>query len=291
MTSARPTFLRTRIRTVAALPAVAVLCWVLGFLGTGASLTSCSEFNRALKSDSLGYKLEVAEKYYNKESWDRAIPLLEELIALTRGTVISERVNYMHAKAYMGMKDYIMAGYYLANFTRTFPNSPHAEECAFLTAVCYYKNSPNYELDQVDTRSAIDQFQLFMVRYPNTLLKDSCNNYIDELRNKLEVKSYHAADQYFRMRNYQAAGVAFRNFVREWPNSKYREDAMLIILQADHRLAMNSIESKKRERLEEAIRSYHNFADAFPQSVVLSEAERLHKELTDALQQETAPNP
>jgi outer membrane protein assembly factor BamD len=275
---------RSPRRSIGTLSLGAILLWLIGLGGASTTLTSCSEFNRALKSDSLEYKLAVAEKYYAAQNWDRAIPLLEELIVLTRATVRSERVNYLHAKSYMGMKDYIMAGYYLGNFTRTFPTSKYAEECAFLSAICYYKNSPNYELDQTDTRTAIDQFQLFMVRYPNTTLRDSCNAYIDELRMKLEVKAYHGAAQYYRMRNYQAAGVAFRNFVKEWPNSRFREDAMLLILKADHHLAMNSVESRKEERLKEAIRSYHNFVDAFPESVTLPDAQKLHRELVAELE-------
>jgi outer membrane protein assembly factor BamD len=275
---------RSPRRSIGTLSLGAILLWLIGLGGASTTLTSCSEFNRALKSDSLEYKLAVAEKYYAAQNWDRAIPLLEELIVLTRATVRSERVNYLHAKSYMGMKDYIMAGYYLGNFTRTFPTSKYAEECAFLSAICYFKNSPNYELDQTDTRTAIDQFQLFMVRYPNTTLRDSCNAYIDELRMKLEVKAYHGAAQYYRMRNYQAAGVAFRNFVKEWPNSRFREDAMLLILKADHHLAMNSVESRKEERLKEAIRSYHNFVDAFPESVTLPDAQKLHRELVAELE-------
>ncbi|MEO8588091.1 MAG: outer membrane protein assembly factor BamD [Flavobacteriales bacterium] len=250
-------------------------------------LTSCSEFNKALKSTDAAYKMEVAEKYYSKEKWDRALPLLEELIMIKRGTSESEKVNYMFAKCYFYMKDYTMAGYYLANFTHTFPSSQYTEECAFLSALCFYKNSPSYELDQTDTRNAIDQLQLFMVRYPETTLKDSCNALIDGLRSKLEVKGYHAADQYFRMRNYQAASVAFKDFVRVWPNSKYREDAMLTILRSDTELAMNSIEVRKVERLREAIRSYRNFADAYPQSAMMDDAEKLNKQLNDALQQVT----
>lgn len=280
---------RSLQRSIGTLSVGAALLWLLGLGGASTTLSSCSEFSRALKSDSLEYKLAVAEKYYAAQNWDRAIPLLEELIVLTRATVTSERVNYMHAKSFMGLKDYIMAGYYLGNFTRTFPTSRYAEECAFLGAVCFYKNSPGYELDQGDTRSAIDQFQLFMVRYPNTTLKDSCNNYIDELRMKLEVKAYHGAAQYFRMRNYQAAGVAFRGFVQDWPNSRFREDAMLLILKADHHLAMNSVESRKQERLREAIKSYHNFADAFPESVTLPDAQRLHRELAAELERANTP--
>ena len=268
----------------ALLLSVPLVAWVLAALVGGGSLASCSEFSRALKSDSLEYKMAVAQKYYDKGAYDRAIPLLEELIMLKRGTAETERINYLHAKAHFLMKDYIMAAYYLENYARTFPTARYTEECTFLNAYCYYKNSPEYELDQVDTRMAIDQLQLFLVRYPGTTLKDSCNTLIDRLRVKLEVKSYHAAEQYYHMRNFQAASVAFKDFMRAYPNSDYREDAMMRILRSDHQLAMNSVERRKVERLEEAIRSYRNFADAYPQGVDRDEADRIHEELKAELE-------
>lgn len=258
----------------------------------GLGITGCSEFNKALKSTDLNYKWEIAQKYYEKERYEQAIPLLEELIVLTRGTQRSVEVNYKHAKAHFLMQDFTLAGYYLSNYVRTFPTSQYAEECAFLSAYCYYKNSPDHELDQTDTRTAIDQMQLFMVRYPNSTLRDSCNTLIDGMRKKLEVKAFESAMQYYHMRNYQAASVAFRNFNREWPNSRYREEAMWLILKSDHELAINSVESKKRERLTDAIRSYRNFADAFPQSPLLADAERIHKNLEQELgMTATTPTP
>lgn len=265
--------------------AAAVALWLALSVFSGSVLTSCSEFSRALKSDSVEYKMEVAEKLYNDAKYDRAIPLLEELIILRRANADSEKWAYLRAKANLLMKDYIMAAYYLENFVKTFPRSQYAEECAFLNAYCYYKNSPGYELDQTDTRTALTELQLFMVRYPETPLKDSCNTLIDELRLKLEVKAYHGSEQYFHMRNYQAASVAFKEFMRVYPNSRFREDAMMRVVRADHALAMNSVESRKVERLREAMHSYRNFADAYPQGVELDEAERLNAQLNAALEQ------
>jgi outer membrane protein assembly factor BamD len=246
-------------------------------------LGGCGEFNKALKSNDLEYKTSIAEKYYEAGKYERAIPLLEELIVLCRGGACSERMNYLHAKSHFNMKDYIMGAYYLANFTRTFPRSSYAEECAFLSAYCHYKNSPAFPLDQSETRSAIEQMQLFMVRYPGTSLRDSCNTLIDRMRLKLEEKSYRAAEQYYRMRHYQAASITYRNFMREWPNSRWRETAMMQILRADYNLAINSVEAKRGERLAEGIRSFNNFADAFPESPLLAEANKLHSDMQNAL--------
>ncbi len=252
-------------------------------------LVACSDFNRALKSTDAAYKLQVAEEYYGKGAYDRAIPLLEELVMVLRGRAEAEKVNYLYAKSHYLMKDYTLGGYYLGNFVRTFPTSQYAEECAFLTAMCFYRNSPEYELDQADTRTAIDQLQLFMVRYPNTTKKDSCNTLIDALRNKLEMKGWNSAYQYYHMRNYQAASVAFKGFLREWPNSKHREDALWLTLRSDHAMALNSVESKKRERVIEAIRSFRNFADAFPQSGLMPDAEKMHQELNAILEKTSTP--
>ncbi|MBK6344122.1 MAG: outer membrane protein assembly factor BamD [Flavobacteriales bacterium] len=269
--------------------------WLFLGLAGGTALTGCSEFNRALKApgDSAGMALKqrVARKYFDKRSYDRAIPLLEEMIMLKRGTSDFEEISYLHAKSHYLMKDYTMASYFLENYVRTFPAGQHAEECAFLDAICYNNNSPNYELDQTDTRTAIDRFQLFLVRFPNTSLRDSTNNMIDLLRSKLEVKAYHAAEQYFHMRQYQGASMAFKEFMRQYPNSDYREDAMLRILRADHALALNSIETKRADRIQEALRAYRNFADAYPASVERDQAERLRKDLEDELEKTTKTTP
>lgn len=243
-------------------------------------LASCSEYNKAVKSTDLQYKYRMAEKYMEKPDYDRAMPLLEELLSLTRGDTLYERVSYYYARGYFGMKDYIMASYYLGNFAKTFPNSVHAEESSFLSAYCHYKESPEYELDQRDTYAAIEKLELFMVRYPESALRDSSLTLASELRMKLEKKDFFGAQQYLRTRHYEAASQAFSSFLRKWPNSVYREEALFSILQADHDLAMNSVESKKAGRSEAGIRSFNTFADAFPESARMPQAKAMMRNLT-----------
>lgn len=60
----------------------------------------------------------------------------------------------------------------------------------------------------------------------------------------------------------------------------YREEALFSILQADHDLAMNSVESKKAGRSEAGIRSFNTFADAFPESARMPQAKAMMRNLT-----------
>lgn len=263
--------------------------------------TSCSDFNKAVKASGEGavqIKMTTAEKYYaigaagtapgatrkqrrhSSGGYERALPLLEELTALTRGDTLFERVSYLYSKSYFGIKDYVMAGYYLENFSKTFPTSKYAEECSFLSAMCQYKESPGHELDQTATEAAIDQFQLFLSQYPNTGLTDSCNTLIDQLRRKLEQKEHANAMLYVKTRHYESGGIALRNFVKKWPNSRYREEVLYHILLTDHDLALYSVDTKKAQRLAEGMRSFDTFADAFPQGELLKDAQRLRDDLT-----------
>ena len=62
-------------------------------------------------------------------------------------------------------------------------------------------NSPDYYLDQTESYKAIDEFQLFMSKYPNSYLIDSCNNMVTNLRNRLELKSFEKENYISKWKN------------------------------------------------------------------------------------------
>ncbi len=270
---------------------------LLPMLLAGLLLSGCSDLNKALKSKDIGYKLSVAEKYFQagesgaapgatrkqrrkaRSAYEKGLPILEELNALTRFDTTFEKVSYMYAKSHYGIRDYILAGYYLENFSRTFPGSRYAEECEFLSAVCNYKEPPEHELDQQSTFTAIDQLQLFTVRHPASPLRDSCNTLVDLLRRKLEEKDFVNSILYVRTGYLEAAGVSLRNFLKKWPNSAHREEVLYNIMLADHDLAAGSVEAKQLVRIEEGLRSCEGYLDAYPADARSKEANGFKQDL------------
>jgi outer membrane protein assembly factor BamD len=142
-----------------------------------------------------------------------------------------------------------------------------------LAAECSYELSPSYSLDQTDTRNAIDEYQLFLDRYPNSHLKDSANHQIERLSMKLERKAYENAYQFAKTMRYKAATSALKDFIREYPGSIYREEAMYLIVKCQYMLAEGSIEEKKLERMRAVAENYRTFAVDFPASKFLRDAE------------------
>jgi outer membrane protein assembly factor BamD len=236
-------------------------------------LPGCSEFNKVLKSTDINYKYTKAKEYYDSSYFYKSLPILEELIGLTRGTQLAEDVYFMYAKSHYGVKDYYLANYYLKTFTKTFTNSPKAEECLFLAAECSYELSPTYSLDQTDTRNALDEYQIFLDKYPNSHLKDSANHQMERLSLKLERKAYENAYQFAKTLKYKAATAALKDFVKDYPGSIYREEAMYLIVKCQYMLADGSVEEKKLERMRAVAENYRTFAAAFPESKYLGDAE------------------
>ena len=82
-------------------------------------VASCGEYQKVLKSSDLDYKLEKAVEYYEEEKFNKAYPLLEELLTQFRGSRKAETVYYYYAKTLFGMPDHILAAYHFKNFYHT----------------------------------------------------------------------------------------------------------------------------------------------------------------------------
>lgn len=228
--------------------------------------SSCSKYNRLLKSTDYNKKYDAAVAYYEKKEYTKALALFEELVSVYRGTNKAEKIMYYYAYATYSTGDYLLAGYHFNNFVKTYPASDKTEECAFLYAYCYYLESPRYSLDQTDTKSAIKELQFFINKYPESKRKDECNELITKLRAKLEQKYYEISKQYYFLDDYKAAIVSFENVLKDFPDSKYREEMMYLIVKANFVYAGKSIENKKAERLKLTVDAYNKFVSYYPEN-------------------------
>jgi outer membrane protein assembly factor BamD len=241
---------------------------------------SCSKYQKLLKSTDNEAKYEMAIKLFEEKDYYRAIQLFDQLQPFYRGTDKAEKIAFYYAYAHYEERDYILASYYFKQFAANYPNSRNAEEAAFLSAYCNYLDSPPQSLDQTTTLDAIQGLQLFINRYPKSSRVARANELIDELRVKLESKAYDIADLYLKMEDYKAAIICFKNLIKEYPDTKYREVAMFNIAKASYYYAQKSYESKKQERFQETADALDNFIANYPDSKYRNEVLEL-KKITD----------
>jgi outer membrane protein assembly factor BamD len=226
------------------------------------TLSSCSEYQKAMKSDDVEFKTKVFNAQIEKKKYSKAIRLFEQYATSYRGKPQGESAFFNYAKALYTTKQYIAAAYQFESFASSYPKSANVEEAAFLGAESYSKVSPIYSLDQADTDKALSKLQIFANRYPNSQYLPRANEIVKVLTDKLELKAFEIAKQYNTIgdftRDYNAAIKALDNFVFNFPGSKYKEDALFYKYDSMYKLAMNSIPSKKQERLNSAKIYYQN---------------------------------
>jgi len=221
---------------------------------------SCSEYQKALKSDDLAVKTKLAADYFEKGKYKKTIGLLEQAAPSLRGKPSAEKIFYMLAKSYYETNQYYLAGYAFESFASNYPKSEKREEAAFLGAKCFYTMSPRYSLDQADTYKALEKLQSFIDTYPKSDYMPMANILVKELTDKLEKKAFENAKQYNTIAEYYRDFVApikvLDNFLADYPGTKYKEDALYYKFDTLYQYALNSVETKKQERLTNAKMAY-----------------------------------
>ena len=248
---------------------------------------SCSPYQKALKSEDVAVKYELATKLYEKGKYDKAIRLFDQIAPSYRGKPQAEKMFYMYSQAYYKTKQFYLAAYQFEKFASSYPKSEKIEEASFLSAQCFSKLSPRYSLDQVDTNKAIDKLQAFIDAYPTSQYLEESNKIIKVLREKLEKKAYEIARNYNTISDYKSALVALDNFVADYPGTPYKEDALYYKFDSAYKLAINSIPSKMQERLTSSKIAYSNLIKFNANTKYKSKADGMLAILEKDLQQFT----
>ena len=85
-------------------------------------MTSCvNEYNQITKSGDYTLKYEYAKQCYAQGKYSRAVPLLQEVVTMKKGSTEGEECLYMLAMAEFGMKDYETASEYFKKYFSSYP--------------------------------------------------------------------------------------------------------------------------------------------------------------------------
>lgn len=244
-------------------------------------LSACTGYEKVLKSNDVNYKLVKANEFYDKKHYPQANVIYESLLPVMKNTRNYEALYYRYSYSFYYMKDYLSASYHFKNFTEFFPNSKDAEEMEFMHALCLTKMSPKAALEQTYTTKALEAMQNFINTHPESKRLDEASKYVDESRKKLEEKQALAAELYYNLGDYRAdaykaAGIAYRNLMRDFPESSSSDKYLYMIVKAWYYYAKVSTAEKQQERYASALNAYQELVDNYPKSSYLREAEKIY---------------
>lgn len=259
--------------------------YILGLFAVAVVSSCVSQQDKAMKSADKNYILKVANENFAKKKWKNSLALYDRLANLVAGTDDFPNVGFNTAYANYYDKNYKLAGHQFKNFAVSFPKDPRAEEAAYMSALCYYEGSMDYNLDQSSTELAINELQDFLNNYPTSERSKNITTLIDELSYKLEFKSYENARQYFNMGDYKAANTALENVLEDFPSTKLRPKIYDYMMKSRYFLAQKSIYDLKDERIESALSFTKQVEKDLPNTeyskTALDLREKLEKEKKD----------
>ena len=240
-----------------------------------------SQYDLMLESNDADAKYAAAFDYFNKGKYTKSAQLFESLSLLVGGTAREDTVQY-----YWGLSNYSMGDYYTAetNFSKfisTYPYSPLAESAEFLRVDCLYKATLRYELDQTPTYTAMNAISAYMINHHESTNPDICRHMLEDLGERLDRKAYENAKLYYKMEDYKASRVAFKNILKEDADNVYREDILYYSAMSSYKYAENSYANKQKERFLIFMDDYLNFIGEYPDSHYRKELDNLYEKVKE----------
>lgn len=249
----------------------------------------CSPLQKAIKSEDLEYKKEVAQNLYEQKKYRKAMRLYEQLETPLRAQPAAEDMFFNFAEATYIVKDYELSSHRFKLFASSYPRSERHEEALLKEVKSIVETLLPYSLDQGNTYLAVDKLQQFIDQYPTSEFAIEANSIMGDLNRRLEKKAFENAKQLNTIggwtRNYNAAIVALDNFIYDYPGTSYKEDALYYKLDSAYKLAMNSVYAKMEERLINAKTMYDVLVRFDADTKYKKEADKMLADINKELQQ------
>ena len=242
---------------------------------------SCSGLGKVVKSGDPELIYQTALKLYRAEKWTRASDMFEACQGYYVGSEREDSIAFFYARSKFKDRDYHEASLGFDEFRRKFGRSSFIEDAEGMYALCEYYMAPEPSRDQTLTAKAIVSLNNFMERYPDSERNEAFRGIIEELTGRLHEKNFLNAYAYFKTEKYKSAVVAFRNALKNYDETPYREQIMYYIVVSNYRLAHNSVAEKQADRYLSMLDSYYSFIEEYKESKYSKELARYFKEAKD----------
>ena len=100
---------------------------------------------------------------------------------------------------------------------------------------------------------------------------------------RLDKTAYEGAKLYYKMEDFLASRVAFKNVLKDDSDNIYREDILYYIAMSSYKYANQSVASKQKERYLSFVDDYYNFIGELPDSKYRRELDNFYYKAQKAL--------
>ena len=110
-------------------------------------------------------------------------------------------------------------------FLTFYPTHARADYAQYKLGMTHFKQMRASQRDQSETMQAVAEFQVFVAKYPNSMLMPEVQQKLRESRDRLSTHEYEVGVFYYRQRWYPGAIDRLKNLLRDDPGFTGRDGA------------------------------------------------------------------
>ncbi len=190
-----------------------------------AILSSSCISRKTRKSMSVEEVYQKAMEYFQRGKYSAAINYFNKIIyEFPRSSYVDDAQYYL-AESYLREKDWDNAINEFKFFIGQFPNSEYFERAYIGMITAYISKTPNPELDQTDTKTAIRIAREYLFEHPDTRYRDQIKALIREGEDRLALKLFLISETYRHLKEYRAEKIYLEYLLEQYPYAKIAEKA------------------------------------------------------------------
>jgi outer membrane protein assembly factor BamD len=181
--------------------------------------------------EALEHKFKIGNLYLSgepKRLWripvgsamDRAVQIFESILKAAPFGRLASEAQFRLGLAKEKQKKFAEAVGEYNKVLERYPNSPVASEAQYQIGYAWLQASREPDYDQTAAQKAIEAFQDFLVRYPNSEKVEAAKAHVAALQAKQTAGSFQIARFYEEQRNLKAAYIYYSDVVRQSPDSE-----------------------------------------------------------------------
>ena len=181
-------------------------------------LFGCSN-NKMSKTMPVEKKMEIADEFFEKEKYSKAIPYYTEVV-FERNSAYTPVAQMKLADCNFNQNKFTEARFEYEELIRLFSDYKDIGRAYFQLGICYYNESLSPHYTQDETKKSIAAFETFIEKFPFDSRKKDAIDYIQKCQYKLLMKSYYNGYTYYKLFDYSAALMYFDEIIELGNNNE-----------------------------------------------------------------------
>lgn len=245
-----------------------LLAVLLAAAGCGGGTRDVTPANTA-NPDQFLYERGLAA--LKERKWIDAREYFRQVVDNYPGSPLRPDAKLGIGDSYLGEKSaesLVLADTEYREFLTFYPTNPRADYAQFQLAMSYFEQMRAADRDQTATKEALEEFQVFFDRFPESPLVPQAKQRWREARDRLSEHNFVVGRLYYRIQNYAGAVSRFQEVLKEDPGYTGRDAIYFHLAEIFFRT----------DNTAEAIPYYQRILDEFVESEYLERArERLNE--------------